>query len=357
MAVMGLLRLGAVVNFVSNAVMTGFTTGIALQIIAGVLANATGYRPVGHNTIGKLVNSLAHVGVWQGATVAVALGTVAVWAVFRLLKPVATLAMLAALVIVTAVVIVFHISVETVGHIASIPSSFPAAVAPDWPAMPRLLLGGFAITLVALAQAAGISAAVPNPDGSKSSASRDFLAQGLANLGGGFFRALPAGGSLSRTGVAVSAGARTRWAGIFAGLWLIGIVMLFGHAAQRIPLPVIGGLMLVIGGELVAGRVPDIMLVIRTAPLSAAAMLVTFAATTQFPLQYAIFLGAVLSLLLYCVQAARQANLVALEPTGHGGWKTTAVPPRPPAARSPSSTTTGSVCSPRYPGSKIAGQT
>lgn len=129
----------------------------------------------------------------------------------------------------------------------------------------------------------------------------------------------------------VSAGARTRWAGIFSAIWLIGIVVLFGSKAEIIPMPVIGGLLLVIGGELVAGRVPDIRLVTRTAPLSAVAMLVTFAATTQFPLQDAIFLGAVLSLVLYCVKAAQQARLVALEPTGHGSWKMTDVLPSCPS--------------------------
>lgn len=333
MAVMGLLRFGSVMDFVSNAVMTGFTTGIAVQIIVGVLGDATGYKPAGSNTVGKLINSLAHIGSWKGATVAVAAATVAVWALFRLVKPVASLATLFALVIVTAVVSVFHISVETVGDIASIPSRFPALQAPDWSAIPSLLAGGFAVALVALAQAAGISAAVPNPDGTRSSASGDFFAQGVANVAGGFFGALPTGGSLSRTGVAVSAGARTRWAGIFSGLWLTGIVVLFGSKAEIIPMPVIGGLVLVIGTELVAGRIPDILLVIRTAPLSALAMVVTFAATTQFPLQDAIFLGAALSLLLYCVQAARQAQLVALEPTGHGSWKITDVPPSCPSGQ------------------------
>jgi SulP family sulfate permease len=331
MALLGLLRAGSIMNFVSNAVMTGFTTGIAVQIIVGVLGDATGYKPVGGNTVGKLIDSLAHIGSWDGATVAVALATIAVWALFRLVKPVASLATLFALVIVTAVVSIFNISVETVGDIASIPSGFPSVVAPNWSAIPHLLAGGFAVALVALAQAAGIAAAVPNPDGSKASSSGDFLAQGLANLAGGFFGALPTGGSLSRTGVAVSAGARTRWTGIFAGAWLIGIVVLFGSKAEIIPMPVIGGLVLVIGAELVAGRIPDIMLVIRTAPLSTVAMVVTFIATTQFPLQDAIFLGAVLSLLLYCVQAARQADLVALEPTGQGGWRFAEVPASAPS--------------------------
>lgn len=326
MVVMGVLRFGSVMNFVSNAVMTGFTTGIAVQIVAGVLGDATGYKPVSGNTVGKIVNSITHVGSWDGTTVAVALATVAVWAAFRFVKPVASLATLIALVVVTAGVTVFGVRVDTVGDIASIPNSFPTPVAPNFTAIPHLLVGGFAVALVALAQAAGIGAAVPNPDGSRTNTSRDFVAQGIANVAGGAFRSLPTGGSLSRTGVAVSAGARTRWAGIFSGLWLILIVVVAGSKAEIIPMPVIGGLILVIGGELIVGRYPDIRLVLRTAPLSAVAMLVTFAATTQLPLQDAILLGAVISMLLYCVKASQQGTLVSLIPTGNGDWTIAAVP-------------------------------
>jgi SulP family sulfate permease len=326
MAVLGLLRAGSIMNFVSNAVMTGFTTGIAVQIITGVLKDATGYQPHSSNTLGKLADSLVHIGSWDGTAVAVAASTIAVWAIFRLIKPVASLATLIALVVVTAVVVAAGIDVDNVGDIASVPNAFPKLTTPDWSALPHLALGAVAVSLVALAQAAGIAATEPNPDGTRSNASRDFLAQGLANVAGSAFGALPTGGSLSRTGVAVSAGARTRWAGIFSGIWLIGVVVLFGSVAEKIPMPVIGGLILVIGVELVVGRLPDIILVVKTAPLSALAMVLTFAATTQFPLQDAILIGAVISLLLYCVAAARHADLVALEQTATGQWRITTVP-------------------------------
>jgi SulP family sulfate permease len=59
MLLFGLLRFGSIMNFVSNAVMTGFTTGIAVQIIAGVISDATGYRPESHNTIRKFVEAFA----------------------------------------------------------------------------------------------------------------------------------------------------------------------------------------------------------------------------------------------------------------------------------------------------------
>lgn len=328
MLIFGLLRFGSIMNFVSNAVMTGFSTGIAVQIVAGVLGDATGYKPESGNTIGKFIDSLAHLGQWHPAAVAVAGGTVAAWAVFHFIKPLESFATLLALVVVTAVVAVAKIDVETVGDIASIANSLPPVVLPNFAAMPELVVGGVAVALVALAQAAGISAAVPNPDGSRPNMSRDFVAQGAANLTGGFFGALPTGGSLSRTGVATSAGAQTRWAGIFAGVWLALLVLVAGSAAEIIPMPVIGGLILVIGAELIVGRLPDIQLVLRVAPLSALAMLITFAATTELPLHTAILIGVITSLILYCVKASQSAQLVALRPTDDGGWRTAPVPDR-----------------------------
>jgi sulfate permease, SulP family len=161
--------------------------------------------------------------------------------------------------------------------------------------------------------------------------SRDFMAQGAGNLVGGFFGALPAGGSLSRTGVATSAGAQTRWAGIFAGMWLAVLVLVAGSAAELIPMPVIGGLILVIGFELIAGRLPDIKLVLRVAPLSAVAMLITFAATTQLPLHTAILVGVITSLVLYCVKATQSAQLMALKQTDDGDYRVIPVPAECPS--------------------------
>lgn len=325
MLVFGLLRFGVIMNFVSNAVMTGFTTGIAIQIIAGVIVDATGYRPDSHNTVGKFIDAFTNIGSWSAAPCFVALATVGVWAVFHLVKRLKAFATLIALVIVTVAVTLLHVDVETVGDIAEIPNALPPFVLPNFDAIPGLLAGGLAVALVGLAQAAGISAAVPNPDGSRPSTSRDFSAQGVANVAGSFFGALPAGGSLSRTGVAVSAGAQTRWAGIFAGMWMALLVLLAGSLAELIPMPVIGGLVLVIGAELVMGRWPDVMLVLRTAPLSAVAMLITFVATTELPLHQAILIGAITSLVLYCVKATQSARLEALVPAADG-WEIGTVP-------------------------------
>lgn len=133
---------------------------------------------------------------------------------------------------------------------------------------------------------------------------------------------------MSRTGVSTGAGAKTRWAGIFAGLWLALIVLMIGEYAELIPMAVIGGLIVVIGVELAWERYADIVLVLRTSWYSSLAMVVTFLATTQIPLQNAIILGAAISILLYCVQAARQASLTALVHDSDGRWHTEDPPDR-----------------------------
>ncbi|MEU7074078.1 SulP family inorganic anion transporter [Streptomyces narbonensis] len=333
MLLMGVLRLGVVMSFVSNAVMTGFSTGIALQIITGVLKDATGYKPEGDNRLVQLGDWLAHIADWQLAATLVAVATIAVWAATRLVRRLEPVALLVAMVAAAVAVALLGTNVELVGGIAHIPAALPGFSAPDPSAVPHLLGGAVAVALVGLAQAASIGPSVPNPDGSKSSVNGDFAAQGLANLAGGLFQSLPSGGSLSRTGVAVSAGARTRWAGILSGVLLALIVLVCAPLAEHIPMPVIGGLILVVGGELIWGKRHDIRLVLRTSRLSSAAMILTFLATTQLPLQQAIVLGAVLSLLLYCVQAARRARLVALVPDDRGRWHPDDVPKSLPAGR------------------------
>ena len=151
--------------------------------------------------------------------------------------------------------------------------------------------------------------AVPNPDGSKSSASRDFLGQGIGNLAGSFFQSMPTGGSLSRTGISTSAGAKSRWGGILAGVFLAIIIVLFYNAVQYVPMAVIGGMLCVIGTEFILGRVPDAKLIIKTSWGATAAGAITLVSALFIPLQYTIFLGAGLSLILYIYASSKELRL------------------------------------------------
>jgi len=214
------------------------------------------------------------------------------------------------------------IQTELVGDIATIPNSLPSFMLPNFSMIPQLALGSISVALVALAQGAGISTAVPNPDGSKASQSRDFLGEGLGNLAGSFFQSMGTGGSLSRTGISVGAGANSRLGGVFAGLWLGLIVLLFGSQAEKVPLAVIGGMLVVIGVELIVARIPSARLVWNTRAWgSIAAMALTFVSALFVPLQYTIFLGAALSLGLYVVASAQKARVQQAVRLEDGDWE------------------------------------
>ena len=322
MFVLGLLRLGSIVNFVSNAVMTGFVAGASLLIILGQEHHMTGYAPQGANQFQKTIDWLQNISQWESTTVIISVAVIILMVAMKKIRAIEKFAPIIVLVLVTIIVNVFQLQTELVGDIATIPNSLPGFMLPNFSLIPQLALGSLSVALVALAQGAGISTAVPNPDGSKASQSRDFLGQGLGNLAGSFFQSMATGGSLSRTGISVGAGANGRLGGVFAGLWLGLILLLFGSAAEKVPLAVIGGMLTVIGVELIMARVPSARLVLRTkawGPILAMAL--TFLSALFIPLQYTIFLGAGLSLLLYVVASSHKLNLKEAIRLDDGGWE------------------------------------
>lgn len=322
MFVLGILRLGSIVNFVSNAVMTGFVAGASLLIILGQEHHLTGYSPAGNNQWQKTVDWLQNIGQWDMTTVAVSVSVIVFMVILKRIRPLEKFAAIIVLVVATVVVKLFQIPVELVASIATIPNSLPPFMLPDFSLVPQLALGSLSVALVALAQGAGISTAIPNLDGSKASASRDFVGEGLGNLAGSFFQSMGTGGSLSRTGISVGAGANGRMGGVFAGLWLGLIVLLFGSYAEMVPLAVIGGMLTVIGVELIMARVPSAQLIFRTGEWGPiAAMAITFLTAFFIPLQYTIFLGAALSLMLYVVASAKKFQLQQAVRLDDGGWE------------------------------------
>jgi SulP family sulfate permease len=115
--------------------------------------------------------------------------------------------------------------------------------------------------------------------------------------------------------------------GVFAGLWLGLIVLLFGSSAEKVPLAVIGGMLTVVGVELIRARIPSAKVVWRTGEWgSIAALAITFLTALFIPLQYTIFLGAGLSLLLYVVAASKKLSVQQAVRLDDGGWETRDVP-------------------------------
>jgi SulP family sulfate permease len=309
--VVGLLRLGWVTRFIPFSVMTGFMTGVAVLIIIGQLGDFTGYYSSQSGKIAQLADLVLNRESIEWATLAVGLLTIGLiyWlGTTRLSK----FSLILALLLVTGVAIllnqVFTTDIKLVRDIADVPRALPSLVLPDPALIFQLIVPAIAIGIIGLVQGAGVSRTFPNPDGKFSDVSRDFLGQGAANLATGFFRGIPAGGSSSGSALMISAGARSRWANIFGGITVAIVVLLFANLVELVAMPALAGLVIVAGVQMV--NVNAIRTVWQTNLVARVIMLITFGATLVVPLQYAVLLGVVISILLFALQQSNTLRIV-----------------------------------------------
>lgn len=313
----GLLKLGFLTRFIANAVLRGFLTGIGVNIILGQLGDFTGYSSVYDNKVVKAVDTLLHLGQVNPQVLLVGVVTVVLIVALDRVRYVSKLALLIALAVASALVPFFGLStVPLVSSLGAIPDALPRPVLPDLAFIPGLIGPAFALTIIALAQSAGISQAYTNPDGKYPNTSRDFLGQGVANLSGAIFQGLPAGGSLGGTQLLVKGGAKSRWANIFTGVLAAIIILLFGNFISNIALAALAGLLMVVGYQTL--KFVEIRKVWNTSTASRWLMIATFAATLIVPLQWAIFFGVALSFSIFAYRQAESTTIVEVVTDANG---------------------------------------
>jgi SulP family sulfate permease len=326
--VLGLLKLGWITKFVSNSVMVGFITGVCILIILGQLGDLTGYSSEYSNKVAKTVDLLFHLDEIAWPTFCIGLLTIALILLFdRTL--VRKFSMVLAFAIATVLVVVLSVdSVELVGDIASISSGLPEFAMPDLSQALSLVVPAVAIAAIGLIQGAGVSKSVPNPGGQYGDASRDFVAQGVANTVMSFFRGMPIGGSVSASALNVSSGARSRWANVYAGVIVFVVLLLFAGAIEKVPLTTVAALLIVAAAQ--ALKPAAIMEVWRTNWASRLIMLLTLALTLAVPLQYAVLVGVALSTIQYVSSASLDVRVRQLVPEGEGRYREGVPPERLP---------------------------
>jgi SulP family sulfate permease len=308
--VFGLLKLGQLTRFVSYSVMTGFLAGLAMLLILSQLPTAAGYAATGSNKLTQAIDLLLHVTEINFISLAFAVLTL-ILAVMLSRTRLGHFASIVAIAIPSLLVFFFPLgSVEIVRDISEIPRGFPTPVLPDFSNTLNVVSAAASIALIIIVQAAGVSQSVPNPDGAPRSLSRDIVAQGAANIASGFFRGLPVGGSLSGTSFGLVAGARTRWALIFTGLWMAVIVLIIPGLVGYIAMPALGALLVLAGFRSL--KPSDISSVWSTGWASRIAALVTFISTLILPIQLAVGLGVLLSAVLYINKSSTDVSLVQL---------------------------------------------
>jgi len=319
--VMGLARLGTLVNFVSHSVIVGFTSGAAVLIAASQLKNFLGLEMPGglrfHEILVHVWHLLADV---DPDSVAVGVVTLAVGIAFRRYWPrfpymIAALlagSLLAGLIEFFTYAGFLHAGTGESGLrlVGAVPAALPPLSAPDFSltALTQLGPAALAVTLFALTEAVSISRSLASRSGELVDGNQEFVGQGLSNIVGSFFSSYVATGSFNRSAVNAEAGARTPVAAILAGVLLMGLVVVVAPLLAYLPMPAMAAILFLVAWGIV--DVLQIRTIVRASTADAAVLWATFVATLLFPLDFAIILGVFLSLIIYLRQASRPSVVV-----------------------------------------------
>ncbi|WP_405066490.1 SulP family inorganic anion transporter [Kribbella sp. NBC_01510] len=331
MILAGIARLGRYTRFVSHSVMTGFLSGISVNIILSQLPSLAGANATGDVALTRAMD-VFHPGQIDLASLLAGLAALAIL-VGLSRTPLARVSALVALAVPTAgLALAGADQVTLVKDIGQIPRGIPLPQLPDLGQLSfSLLTGALAVAAIVLVQGSGVADAAPNRDGTASDANRDFVAQGIGNAAAGFFRGLPVGGSVGQTSLNQTVGGRTRWAAICSGLWMIAILAAFSQVIGLVAMPTLAAVLIYAAAKSLRPR--ELVSILRTGPTSEIAVVTTFCATLFLPIAAAVGIGVSLSLLLQLNQEASDLKVVQLTPIGDGRWSEHPAPARLPSYR------------------------
>ncbi len=312
----GAFRLGDLTRYISESVILGFMSAAAALLALGQIGTALGLRERGtgaQHLVHRLWLSLAGgpvnlraVGI-TAATLLLAL--LARYCVNRFRLP--RMDMLAVLVVVSSAAYLAGWTVPTAsGDLAVAVAGRVPAELPTWH-VPVVRLAWFeqfapdalAIAFLGLLEALAIAKSIALHTGQSLDFNRQCLAEGIANLAGGFFRCLPGSGSLSRSAINFQSGGATRAVGVMTAAVVALAVLALAPLARFVPKATLAALLLLTAARLIEPQ--RLLYTMRASRQDAAVLLITIVSALALGLDVAILVGVALSMCLYVSRASR----------------------------------------------------
>jgi SulP family sulfate permease len=311
--VFGIARLGAVIKYIPNPVIAGFTAGIAVIIFVGQWKDFLGLSPAPaglrfHQKLWSLIEALptispATTGLALLALVILTLGP-------RYLKRIP--APLIALLVVTVLQAVFRFKgVATIGStFGGIPRTLPALSLPSLEPAQVLSLVGPAFTIALLGAIESLLSAVvaDGMAGTRHDSNQELIGQGIANIIAPLFGGFAATGALARTATNIRNGATSPLAGIVHCVFLVLVILLLAPLASAIPLCCLSAILFVVAWNM--SEVRHVLRVLRGAPkVDVGILLLTFFLTVFVDLVVAVNVGVIFAALFFMRRMADSVNI------------------------------------------------
>ena len=310
---MGLARMGVLVNFISHTVIIGFTAGAACLILAAQIRNFFGIdiaRGASFpETLAQFASNLGDVNPYVTAVGAITLLSGIAARRYLPRFPYMIVAMVAGSAFALALDAIFGREATGIDTLGALPAALPALSVPDLSptTLKNTLPVALAVTILALTEAVSIARALALRTGQRIDANQEFIGQGLSNLCGSFSSAYASSGSFNRSGANLEAGARTPLAAIFSAALLIVILFAVGPLVAFLPLAVMGAILFMVAYGLF--DLQHMRNIVRTSRQESVVMIATFLAAVFADLEFSIYAGVLLSLMLYLTRTSRPLML------------------------------------------------
>ncbi len=307
----GLLRLGTLMKYMPQPVITGFTAGIAVSIFSSQVKDALGLQmgDVPAEFFERWTAFGAHLASTQPAAVALTVLGLAVIVGLRKGRP-KWPGFLIALCVCTFAAVGLGLPAETIGsRFGDLPSSLPAFEFPHIPFERTFDLLPSAFTIAFLAGVESLLSAVvaDGMTGGRHRSNGELVAQGVANVGSALFGGLPATGAIARTATNIRSGGRTPVAGMLHAVFLLLFMLLLSPLMRYVPLAALAAVLLVVAWNMSeAENFRNTM----SAPWGdRLVLLLTFLLTVLFDLTLAIQAGIVLAAFVFMFRMAEAVEV------------------------------------------------
>ncbi len=310
---LAVFKFGALVNFVSHSVVVGFTSGAALVIATSQIKNVLGvsFENTG-NFLTTWLSIVKHLQDTNVHAVFIAALTIVICVVIKRFRP-RWPNMLIAMCISSLYAWWLDAASLGIKLVGEIPQGLPGFQLPSVSSemFSALAPGAMAIGLLGLVEAVSIARSIATRSHQTINGNQEFYGQALSNIVGSFFSAYASSGSFTRTGVNYTSGAKTPLAAIFAAIALAVIVLLLADLTRFIPIPSMAALLLVVAYNLIDQE--HIRHILHAGKSESAVLLATFASTLVMALEFAIYVGVILSLVFY-LKRTSQPRIVEVLP-------------------------------------------
>jgi SulP family sulfate permease len=302
---MGLLRAGFIVNFISHAVISGFTSAAAIIILLSQLHHLFGIKVLsgGHSAIHLLKEIIHGMGGIHPITFGIGLGSILVLLIFKKKLPNFP-APIVVVVLTVLAVYLFGLDQYGVSIVGHVPKGLPSWSWPDLglDSLQDLFPAALTIFFVGFMESISVAEMIAAKEKYKIESNQELIGLGFANIVGSFFSAYPVTGGFSRTAVNYQAGARTGLASIITAAIVLLTLLFFTSFFHYLPHAVLAAIVIVAVAGLI--DVKGAKHLFRLKRIDGWTLTITFVATLAIGSKEGILIGVAFSLLVFIWRSA-----------------------------------------------------